>query len=32
MVRVIDAIKAVEDLPATGEDIVTMEISDPECS
>ena len=32
MVRVIDTIKAVEDLPATGEDIVTMEISDLECS
>lgn len=32
MVRVIDTITAVEDLPATGEDIVTMEISDLECS
>jgi predicted acetyltransferase len=31
MVRVIDVRKAVENLPATGEDIVTMEISDPDC-
>jgi predicted acetyltransferase len=32
MVRVIDVIKAVENLPVTGEDIVTLAISDPECS
>lgn len=31
MVRVIDVRKAVENLPASGEDIVTLEISDPDC-
>ena len=31
MVRIVDVIKAIENLPGEGEDVITLEITDPDC-